>query len=64
MQAGQASPLMVNVLAGKFGGVPFKYFGEWTDSIANGALPFAKPPRPAGRRAQYRDHGMGLEQPR
>ncbi len=48
VQAGQASPLMVNVLAGKFGGVPFKYFGEWTDSIANGALPFAKPPRPAG----------------
>jgi hypothetical protein len=48
VQAGQASPLMVNVLAGKFAGVPFKYFGEWTDSIANGALPFAKPPRPQG----------------
>jgi hypothetical protein len=48
VQAGQASPLMVNVLAGKFGGVPFKYFGEWTDSIANGALPFAKPERPQG----------------
>ena len=48
VQAGQASPLMVNVLAGKFSGVPFKYFGEWTDSIAHGALPFAKPPRPQG----------------
>ena len=48
VQAGQASPLMVNVLAGKFGGVPFKYFGDWTDRIANGELPFAKPPRPAG----------------
>jgi hypothetical protein len=48
VQSGQASPLMVNVLAGKFGGVPFKYFGEWTDGIANGALPFAKPPRPQG----------------
>jgi hypothetical protein len=48
VQGGQASPLMVNVLAGKFGGVPFKYFGEWTDSIANGALPSAKPPRPQG----------------
>jgi hypothetical protein len=48
VQAGQASPLMVNVLAGKFSGVPFKYFGEWTDSIANGALPFAKPLRPQG----------------
>jgi len=48
VQSGQASPLMVNVLAGKFSGVPFKYFGEWTDSIAQGALPFAKPPRPQG----------------
>ncbi|HEX4040295.1 MAG TPA: carboxypeptidase regulatory-like domain-containing protein [Xanthobacteraceae bacterium] len=48
VQAGQASPLMVNVLAGKFSGVPFKYFGEWTDSIAKGALPFAKPARPQG----------------
>mgnify|MGYP001300225331 CR=1 FL=1 len=48
VQAGQASPYMVNPLAGKLGGVPFKYFGEWTDGIANGALPFAKPPRPQG----------------
>jgi len=48
VQAGQASPFMVNPLAGKLGGVPFKYFGEWTDRIANGALPFAKPPRPQG----------------
>ena len=39
---------MVNVLAGKFGGVPFKYFGDWTDRIAKGELPFAKPPRPQG----------------
>ena len=48
VQAGQASPLMVNVLAGKFAGVPFKYFGDWTDRIANGELPSAKPPRPQG----------------
>ena len=48
VQAGQASPLMVNPLAGKLGGVPFKYFGDWTDRIAHGELPFAKPPRPAG----------------
>jgi hypothetical protein len=48
VQAGQASPLMVNPLAGKFGGVPFKYFGDWTDRIAHGELPFAKPSRPAG----------------
>ena len=48
VQAGQASPLMVNPLAGKFASVPFKYFGDWTDRIANGELPFAKPPRPQG----------------
>jgi len=48
VQAGQASPLMVNPLAGKLGGVPFKYFGDWTDRVAQGELPFAKPPRPQG----------------
>ena len=31
---------MVNQLAGALGGVPFKYYGEWTDKIAAGALPF------------------------
>jgi hypothetical protein len=48
VQSGQASPLMVNPLAGKLAGVPFKYFGDWTDRIAAGELPFAKPPRPQG----------------
>jgi hypothetical protein len=48
VQAGQASPSMVNPLAGKLGGVPFKYFGDWTDRIATGELPSAKPPRPVG----------------
>ena len=48
VQAGQASPQMVNPLAGTLGGVPFKYFGDWTDRIARGELPFAKPPRPQG----------------
>jgi len=48
VQSGQASTLMVNPLAGKLGGVPFKYFGNWTDRIAHGELPFAKPPRPQG----------------
>jgi hypothetical protein len=48
VQSGQASPLMVNPLAGKFAGVPFRYFGDWTDRVANGELPFAKPPRPQG----------------
>ncbi len=39
---------MVNPLAGHLGGVPFKYFGDWTDRIAKGELPHAKPPRPQG----------------
>jgi hypothetical protein len=48
VQAGQAGNQMVNQLAGALGGVPFKYFGEWTDKIAAGALPTEKPPRPEG----------------
>ena len=39
---------MVNPIAGKLGSVPLKYFGDWTDRIAKGELPFAKPPRPQG----------------
>ena len=38
---------MVNPI-GKLGGVPLKYFGDWTDRIAAGELPAAKPPRPQG----------------
>ena len=39
---------MTNQLAGNFGGVPFKYFGDWTDRVAKGELPKSKPPRPQG----------------
>jgi hypothetical protein len=48
VQSGQAAPLMINPLAGKLGGAPFKYFGEWTDRVAKGELPRSKPPRPQG----------------
>jgi hypothetical protein len=48
VQSGQASPLMVNPLAGDLGGVPFQYFGDWTDRVAKGELPHSKPPRPEG----------------
>jgi hypothetical protein len=48
IQAGQASPLMVNPIAGELGGVPLKYFGAWTDRIAGGELPASTPPRPQG----------------
>ena len=33
---------------GHLGGAPFKYFGDWTDRIAKGELPHAKPKRPQG----------------
>ena len=39
---------MINPMAGKFASVPLKYFGDWTDRVAKGELPFAKPPRPQG----------------
>ena len=48
IQSGQAAPLMVNPIAGTFASVPLKYFGDWTDRVAKGELPHAKPPRPAG----------------
>jgi hypothetical protein len=46
--AGQAGEMMVNRLAGQLGGVPYKYFGDWTDRVAKGELPKHKPARPAG----------------
>ena len=48
VQSGQAAPFMVGPLAGDLGGVPFRYFGDWTDRIAKGELPHAKPERPQG----------------
>jgi hypothetical protein len=48
VQSGQAAPFMVEPLAGTLGGIPFHYFGDWTDRIAKGELPHAQPPRPQG----------------
>jgi hypothetical protein len=48
VQSGQAGEMMVNQLAGAWGGVPFKYLGDWTDRVAKGELPTEKPPRPQG----------------
>ncbi|HTV26650.1 MAG TPA: carboxypeptidase regulatory-like domain-containing protein [Xanthobacteraceae bacterium] len=48
IQSGQAAPLMINPIAGKFNSVPLKYFGDWTDRIAKGELPSVKPERPQG----------------
>jgi len=46
--SGQSGEMMTNRIAGQFGGVPYKYFGNWTDRIAKGELPKSKPPRPEG----------------
>ncbi len=48
VSSGHTGEFMVNRLAGQLGGVPFKYFGEWTDRIAKGELPQSKPQRPQG----------------
>jgi hypothetical protein len=46
--SGQAGEMMTNRLAGQLGGVPYKYFGDWTDRVAKGELPKHKPQRPQG----------------
>jgi hypothetical protein len=48
VSSGQSGESMVNQLAGRFGGVPFRYYADWTDRIARGELPHAKPKRPEG----------------
>ena len=46
--AGQSGEMMTNRLAGQLGGVPYQYFGDWTDRVAKGELPKHKPERPSG----------------
>jgi hypothetical protein len=48
IQSGQSGEQMTTQLAGNFAAVPYKYYAEWTDRIAKGELPFAKPSRPQG----------------
>jgi len=48
IQSGQYGEQMTGRIAGQFGGVPYKYFGDWTDRIAKGELPKTQPPRPQG----------------
>ncbi len=48
LQSGQSGAAMTNRMAGEFGAVPYKYFGDWTDRIAKGELPSTKPERPKG----------------
>jgi hypothetical protein len=49
IQSGQAGENMINIAAGDLGGVPFKYFGAWTQKVAKGILPDHKPKRPEGK---------------
>ncbi len=48
IQSGQASSLMVNGIGNFDTARALANFGNWTDRIAKGELPFAKPNRPAG----------------
>ncbi len=47
VQSGQAGPSMVSDLA-RLNDVPLRYFADWTDRVAAGELPAAKPARPQG----------------
>jgi hypothetical protein len=46
--SGHTGEFMMNRLAVQLAGVPFKYFGDWTDRVAKGELPRSKPSRPQG----------------
>ncbi|MBL8687516.1 MAG: carboxypeptidase regulatory-like domain-containing protein [Rhodospirillaceae bacterium] len=48
VQSGQSGEQMVNQIAGNMGGAPFRYFADWTERVARGELPHAKPKRPEG----------------
>ncbi len=47
VQAGQAGQQMLGQMS-NLGEMAFANYGDWTDRIAQGELPFAKPPRPQG----------------
>ncbi|HWO42306.1 MAG TPA: carboxypeptidase-like regulatory domain-containing protein [Candidatus Eisenbacteria bacterium] len=48
IQSGQSGETMFNTIVKELGGAPIRYFADWTDRIAKGELPHAKPPRPQG----------------
>jgi hypothetical protein len=48
VMSGQSGQQMITQLGERLGGAPFQYFADWTDRIARGELPFAKPKRPEG----------------
>jgi hypothetical protein len=48
IQSGQGGETMFNLAVKRLGAAPLRYFADWTDRIAKGELPHAKPPRPQG----------------
>ncbi len=48
IQSGQPGALMVQAIGDLDSGRALSLFGDWTDRIAKGELPFTKPTRPAG----------------
>src|SRR5205814_5878851 len=48
IQSGQGGVPMFATAVKEMGGAPFRYLADWTDRIAKGELPHAKPPRPQG----------------
>ncbi len=48
IQSGQAGENMVLIAAGQLAGMPFEYLADWTERVAKGELPWAKPTRPQG----------------
>ncbi len=48
IQSGQSGEQMFELLMKQMGGAPLRYLADWTDRIAKGELPYAKPARPQG----------------
>jgi len=48
IQSGQAMTQMINAINRLDSKLAIQLFGDWTDRIAKGDLPFAQPPRPQG----------------
>jgi hypothetical protein len=48
IQSGQGGEPMFATAVKDLGGAAFRYLGDWTDRIAKGELPHAKPTRPQG----------------
>ena len=48
VQSGQGGHTMFRDAVKELGGAAFPYLADWTDRVAKGELPHAKPPRPQG----------------